>query len=127
MPPPPQYYYPPPPPPSHQLPQVKNQFGGIDISKFSKEQIRNLQLLMNVPMDVSIEVGSTTKRIDEILDFSQGTVFELDRAASAPVDIIVNGSMIAKGEVVVVDDNFAIKIIEINENNMTDMLSAQVK
>jgi flagellar motor switch protein FliN/FliY len=122
MPPPPQYYYPPPPQSA-----PRNQFGAIDVSKFSKEQIHNLQLLMNVPMDVSIEVGSTTKRIDEILDFSQGTVFELDRAASAPVDIIVNGSLIAKGEVVVVDDNFAIKIIEINEANMTDMLSEQVK
>jgi len=128
LPPPPQYYYPPPPPPQ-QMPrpnQPYNPLSAIDTSKFTKEQIRNLQLLMNVPMDVSIEVGSAMKRIDEILDFSQGTVFELDRAASAPVDIVVNGNLIAKGEVVVVDDNFAIKIIEINQANMTDMLSEKV-
>jgi flagellar motor switch protein FliN/FliY len=81
---------------------------------------------MSVPMDVSIEVGSTTKRIDEILDFSQGTVFELDRPSNAPVDIVVNGILIAKGEVVVVDDNFAIMVMEIFQTNMNDLVNEQV-
>jgi flagellar motor switch protein FliN/FliY len=118
----PQFFYPPPPPP----PMPGNPLGSIDTSKFTKEQIRNLQLLMNVPMNVSVEIGSTTRKIDDILDFSQGTVLELDRTATSPVDIVVNGNLIAKGEVVVVDDNFAIKIVEILSANMTEMLKDSV-
>ncbi len=70
----------------------------------------NLDLIMNVPLNVAIEVGKTKKKIKDIMDFSQGTVLELEKQAGAPVDIIVNGQLIARGDVVVIDDNFAVRV-----------------
>ncbi|MBP1925741.1 flagellar motor switch protein FliN [Sedimentibacter acidaminivorans] len=68
---------------------------------------------MSVPLEVSVEIGKTKRQIKDILEFSQGTIVELDKQAGALVDIIVNGQMIAKGEVVVVNDNFGVRISEI--------------
>ena len=68
---------------------------------------------MNVPLNVAIEVGKTRKKIKDIMDFSQGTVIELEKQAGAPVDIIVNGQLIARGDVVVIDDNFAVRVTSI--------------
>ncbi|MDR0991291.1 MAG: flagellar motor switch protein FliN [Ruminococcus sp.] len=79
----------------------------------NKAQNDNLKLLMDVPLDVTVEIGSATKKVKEILDFSQGTIIELERQAGAPVDVIVNGNLVAKGDVVVIDDNFAVRITEI--------------
>ncbi|MBR3841490.1 MAG: flagellar motor switch phosphatase FliY [Erysipelotrichales bacterium] len=73
----------------------------------------NLDLIMNVPLNVAIEVGKTRKKIKDIMDFSQGTVIELEKQAGAPVDIIVNGQLIARGDVVVIDDNFAVRVTSI--------------
>ena len=70
----------------------------------------NLDLIMNVPLNVAIEVGKTKKKIKDIMDFTQGTVLELEKQAGAPVDIIVNGQLIARGDVVVIDDNFAVRV-----------------
>lgn len=79
----------------------------------SQEQLSNLELIMSVPLDISVEIGKTKKQIKDILEFSQGTIVELDKQAGALVDIIVNGQMIARGEVVVVNDNFGVRISEI--------------
>jgi len=79
----------------------------------SSDKLSNLELIMAVPLGISVEIGKTKKLIKEILDFSQGTIIELDKQAGALVDIIVNGQMIAKGEVVVVNDNFGVRISEI--------------
>jgi flagellar motor switch protein FliN/FliY len=79
----------------------------------SKDQLSNLELIMSVPLEISVEIGKTKKKIKEILEFSQGTIVELDKQAGALVDIIVNGQMIARGEVVVVNDNFGVRISEI--------------
>lgn len=73
----------------------------------------NLDLIMNVPLSVSVEIGKTKRKIKEIMDFTQGTVIELEKQAGAPVDIVVNGQLIARGDVVVIDDNFGIRITEI--------------
>lgn len=73
----------------------------------------NLDLIMNVPLAVSIEIGKTKKKIREIMDFTQGTVIELEKQAGAPVDIVVNGQLIARGDVVVIDDNFGVRVTEI--------------
>lgn len=73
----------------------------------------NMNLLMNVPLSVSIEIGRTKKRIREIMEFSQGSIIELEKQAGAPVDIIVNGQLMARGDVVVIDDNFAVRVTEI--------------
>jgi len=79
----------------------------------SPDQLSNLELIMSVPLEISVEIGKTRKQIKDILEFSQGTIVELDKQAGALVDIIVNGKMIAKGEVVVVNDNFGVRIAEI--------------
>ncbi|WMJ78608.1 MULTISPECIES: flagellar motor switch phosphatase FliY [unclassified Sedimentibacter] len=84
-----------------------------DEESFSQEQLSNLELIMSVPLEISVEIGKTKRQIKEILEFSQGTIIELDKQAGALVDIIVNGQLIAKGEVVVVNDNFGVRIAEI--------------
>lgn len=73
----------------------------------------NLKLLMDVPMNVSVEIGRKKLTLKGILDLGTGSVVELDKMAKEPVDILVNGKLIAKGGVVVIDDNFGIRITEI--------------
>ncbi|MDW5300372.1 MAG: flagellar motor switch phosphatase FliY [Sedimentibacter sp.] len=79
----------------------------------SEEQRSNLELILTVPLEISVEIGKSRRQIKDILEFSQGTIVELDKQAGALVDVIVNGQLIAKGEVVVVNDNFGVRIIEI--------------
>jgi flagellar motor switch protein FliN/FliY len=73
----------------------------------------NLELLMDVPLQVTVELGRTHKTVREILAFGSGSVVELDKLAGEPVDILINERPIAKGEVVVIDENFGIRITEI--------------
>lgn len=79
----------------------------------SEEQYSNLELIMSVPLEISVEIGKAKRQIKDILGFTQGTIIELDKQAGALVDIIVNGQLIAKGEVVVVNDNFGVRVTEI--------------
>lgn len=104
--------------------QLQN-FATYNNSSLSKEQNDNLKLLMGVPLNVSVEIGSTTKKVKEILEFTQGTIIELERQAGAPVDIIVNGNLIAKGDVVVIDDNFAVRVTEIIKSKFLDNLGKE--
>ena len=73
----------------------------------------NMDLLRGVSLDVSVEIGQTKRKIKDIIDFGQGTVIELNKQAGAPVDIVVNGRLLARGDVVVIDDNFGVRITEI--------------
>ncbi len=73
----------------------------------------NIGLIMDVPLNVTVELGRTSKSISEILDFAPGTIVELDRIAGEPIDILVNGKLVAKGEVVVIEESFAVRITEI--------------
>jgi flagellar motor switch protein FliN/FliY len=73
----------------------------------------NINLLMDVPLQIAVELGRTTKKIREILEFGQGSIIELDKLAGEPVDILVNGKVIAKGEVVVIDESFGVRITDI--------------
>lgn len=73
----------------------------------------NLGIIMDVPMQVTVELGRTRKLIRDILELTQGSVVELDKLAGEPVDILVNGKLIAKGEVVVIDENFGVRVTEI--------------
>jgi flagellar motor switch protein FliN/FliY len=68
---------------------------------------------MDVPLEVTVELGRTKKYIREILEFGPGSIIELDKLAGEPVDILVNGKAIAKGEVVVIDENFGVRITDI--------------
>lgn len=100
------------------------QFESMDVA-LGSEQKDNLKLLMGVPLQISVEIGSTTRKIKDILDFAQGTIIELERQAGAPVDVIVNGNLIARGDVVVIDDNFAVRITEIVKSKFIDSLSKE--
>ena len=88
-------------------------FDDEDDNFMTKEQFKNLRPLLDVPMEVAVIIGSTQRRIEEVSDFTKGTIIELDTMANEPVDIMVNGNLMARGEVVVVDDNFAVRITEI--------------
>jgi len=76
-------------------------------------QTENIDLLLDVPLEVTAELGRTSKSIKEILDFSPGTIIELNRLAGEPIDVLVNGKYVAKGEVVVIEETFGIKVTEI--------------
>ncbi len=98
---------------SAQFPNFANQesIGGISLLQ------GNMDLLMDVPLNVTIEIGKTRKKMRDIMEFAQGTVIDLEKQAGAPVDIVVNGQLIARGDVVVIDDNFGVRVTEIIGNN----------
>ena len=73
----------------------------------------NIGLILDVPLQVNVELGRTKKSIKDILDLTKGSIIELDKLAGEPVDIMVNGKYLAKGEVVVIDENFGVRITEI--------------
>lgn len=89
----------------------------VQFEKFQEEPSApsnySLDLIMDVPLEVTVELGRTVKTIKEILSFSHGSIVELDKMAGEPVDILVNGKFVAKGEVVVIDENFGVRITEI--------------
>ncbi len=76
-------------------------------------QQENIDLLLDVPLEVTVELGKTSKSIKEILDFAPGTVVELNRLAGEPIDVLVNGKYVAKGEVVVIGEAFGIRITDV--------------
>ncbi len=113
--PPPQYAMPPQQQPAfHQNPVNVQpiQFQSFDDSLYDIDR-NNIGLLMDVPLQIAVELGRATKKIREILEFGQGSIIELDKLAGEPVDILVNGKTIAKGEVVVIDESFGVRITDI--------------
>lgn len=85
-------------------------FMGDLSAAFQKE---NIDLIMDVPLEVTVELGRTSKSIQEILDFAPGTIIELNKIAGEPIDVLVNGKYVAKGEVVVIEESFGVRITEI--------------
>jgi flagellar motor switch protein FliN/FliY len=73
----------------------------------------NIDLIKDVPLEVTVELGRTRKTITEILDFAPGTIIELEKIAGEPIDVLVNGKYVAKGEVVVIEEAFGVRITEI--------------
>ncbi len=104
--------------------QLQN-FSNYSNPSLSQEQNDNLRLLMNVPLGVTVEIGSATKRVKDILEFSKGTIIELERQEGAPVDIVVNGNLVAKGDVVVIGANFGVRITEIIKSKFLDNLGKE--
>ncbi|MDC7125698.1 MAG: flagellar motor switch phosphatase FliY [Spirochaetales bacterium] len=88
------------------------QFPNLNPQGAAAEQ-GNIGLLMDVSMEMTVELGRTRKLIKEILGMGEGTIIELDKLAGEPVDILVNHKLIAKGEVVVIDENFGVRVTEI--------------
>ncbi|MCI9525964.1 MAG: flagellar motor switch phosphatase FliY [Lachnospiraceae bacterium] len=79
-------------------------------------QQENIGLIMDVPLDVTVELGRTSKSIQDILEFAPGTIIELNKIAGEPIDVLVNGKYVAKGEVVVLEESFGVRITEIINN-----------
>ncbi|PYG89830.1 flagellar motor switch protein FliN/FliY [Ruminiclostridium sufflavum DSM 19573] len=88
------------------------QFQAFDDGLSASEK-KNIGLIMDLPLQVTVELGRTQKLIKDILEFGSGSVIELDKLAGEPVDILVNGKAIAKGEVVVIDESFGVRITDI--------------
>ncbi len=78
-----------------------------------EQQKENIDLVMDVPLEITVEMGRTSRTVKEILTFSPGKIIELDKLAGDPIDILVNGKFVAKGEVVVIDENYGIRITDI--------------
>ncbi len=74
---------------------------------------RNIDLLMNVALGVSAELGRCTMRVSDVLKLGKGSVVELDRLAGGPIDVLVNNRLVARGEIVAVDDRFGVRITEV--------------
>ncbi|WP_339241591.1 flagellar motor switch phosphatase FliY [Paenibacillus sp. FSL R5-0517] len=89
------------------------QFANLQNGAYGQVDENNLNLLMDIPLKVTVELGRTQKQIKDILELSQGSIVELDKLAGEPVDILVNNKLIAKGEVVVIDENFGVRVIDI--------------
>ncbi len=73
----------------------------------------SIGLIKDVPLEVTVELGRTSKSISDILEFAPGTIIELDKIAGEPIDVLVNGKFVAKGEVVVIEESFGVRIMEI--------------
>ena len=89
-----------------QFQSFSNDFGAM----VSQE---NIGLIRDVPLEVTVELGRTKKSISDILEFAPGTIIELDKIAGEPIDVLVNGKFVAKGEVVVIEESFGIRVTEI--------------
>jgi len=92
-------------------------------TELSQEQAENLDLIMEVPLQVTVEIGRTRRKVQDILSFSKGSLVVLDKLAGDQVDLFVNGKCIARGDVVVIDDNFGVRITEIVQNSPLEGLT----
>ena len=97
-------------PPVNVQPATFQNFAG-DINPLQSQE--NIELIKDVPLEVTVELGRTHKSINEILDFAPGTIIELDKIAGEPIDVLVNGKYVAKGEVVVIEESFGVRVTEI--------------
>ena len=89
--------------------QFQNFAGGFN----PMQPQENIDLIKDVPLEVTVELGRTSKSISDILDFAPGTIIELDKIAGEPIDVLVNGKFVAKGEVVVIEESFGVRVTEI--------------
>lgn len=118
-PPAPQYYAPAAQAAAAAAPVVQTQVRPVRLASFDSQpamgpaQASNFELIEDVPLELSVEVGKARKLVKEVIDFTVGSIIELDKQAGDPVDIIVNGQLIAHGEVVVIDESFGVRITEI--------------
>lgn len=117
--------------PMNQIPNVPQHFGvssvptgqpvNVQPASFTsfqpyqhqESETKNLSMLMDIPLQVTVELGRTKRSVKDILELSSGSIIELDKLAGEPVDILVNSCLIAKGEVVVIDENFGVRVTDI--------------
>ena len=99
------------------------QFSAFTPGAMGNYQPENIDLIMDVPLEVTVELGRTSKSIADILDFGPGKIIELNRIAGEPIDVLVNGKYVAKGEVVVIEESFGVRITEIVNNGIKPPVS----
>lgn len=99
--------------PVHDVNVQQVQFAPFSPMAAHMVQPENIDMLMDVPLEVTVELGRASKSIKEILDFAPGTIIELNRLAGEPIDVLVNGKFVAKGEVVVMEEAFGIRVTDI--------------
>lgn len=100
-------------PPMQEVNVQNAQFQAFSPDIVAANQKENINLIMDVPLEVTVELGRTTKSIQDILEFSPGTIIELDKIAGEPIDVLVNGKYVARGEVVVIEESFGVRVTEI--------------
>lgn len=88
-------------------------FSNFEPFKLQEAEARNLDMLMDIPLQITVELGRTSRSVKEILELSPGSIIELDKLAGEPVDILVNNRPVARGEVVVIDENFGVRVTDI--------------
>jgi len=88
-------------------------FSSFENIPLTRQNERNLEMLLDIQLKVAVELGKTQRTVKDILDLSQGSIVELDKLAGEPVDVLVNNKLIAKGEVVVIDENFGVRVTDI--------------
>lgn len=100
-------------PMSHQQNIEQASFQSFEPIQLPEQEKRNLDMLLDIPLQVTVELGRTKRAVKDILELSTGSILELDKLAGEPVDIHVNNKLIAQGEVVVIDENFGVRVTEI--------------
>ncbi|WP_201785803.1 flagellar motor switch phosphatase FliY [Heyndrickxia sp. FSL K6-6286] len=88
-------------------------FSSFEEVQLAPPETRNLNMLLDIPLQVTVELGKTKRSVKEILELGTGSIIELDKLAGEPVDILVNRQLVAQGEVVVIDENFGVRITDI--------------
>ena len=104
------------PPQGYGMPNVNiqpAQFQNFAQGQGEMVSAESIGLIRDVPLEVTVELGRTSKSISDILEFAPGTIIELDKIAGEPIDVLVNGKFVAKGEVVVIEESFGVRIMEI--------------
>lgn len=100
--------------PGGQPPQVQPAvFSNFEPQQLQESETKNLNMLLDIPLQVTVELGRTKRSVKDILELSAGSIIELDKLAGEPVDILVNSRLIAKGEVVVIEENFGVRVTDI--------------
>ena len=105
----------------HSKPQETKQQPNVQVASFeefsqpneSTVDTKNLNMLLDIPLQVTVELGRTKRTVKDILELGTGSIIELDKLAGEPVDILVNNRLIAQGEVVVIDENFGVRVTDI--------------
>lgn len=88
-------------------------FSDFEQVQLNDSEKRNLDMLLDIPLQVTVELGRTNRTVQEILDLSNGSIIELDKLAGEPVDVLINDKLVAKGEVVVIEENFGVRVSDI--------------
>lgn len=99
--------------PAFQMPQATQSAGGGAAPALPADDPGSIEVLLDIPLEISVELGRVKMLVRDVVDLGSGSIVEIDKAAGEPVDVLVNGRLVARGEVVVIEDNFGVRLTEI--------------